>query len=307
MCMALARTVLPPLNLPILEVSTTAYDAAPSRDPSGHDVTECSGSGRLEESQTGLLIQGADGSNAGTPLDAVVDNNPEMAVGIPTSNVPDTSLDVSSGNPLQGNVPLSPHEDPHLVGEAAAARFRSQRLYISSQQQENQSAQLRRLSEITGQPRQSLSSSQASAPLAPSRERSHRQGESLDSQPGCISNGSTSAGPTGRLGRHRSTVQGTDEALKQEALTWDFMMAQMSDWQRREQSWKKFRDNVDGRLGAGILRGSCMQLGIKFDRNLNRVKSEKAGLGSNRKRFKKALSGLFTSDGTGFDASGYSV
>jgi hypothetical protein len=307
MCMALARTVLPPLNSPILEVSTTAYDAAPSRDPSGHDVTECSGSGRLEESQTGLLIQGANGSNAGTPLDAVVDNNPEMAVGIPTSNVPDTSLDVSSGNPLQGNVPLSPHEDPHLVGEAAAARFRSQRLYISSQQQENQSAQLRRLSEITGQPRQSLSSSQASAPLAPSRERSHRQGESPDSQPGCISNGSTSAGPTGRLGRHRSTVQGTDEALKQEALTWDFMMAQMSDWQRREQSWKKFRDNVDGRLGAGILRGNCMQLGIKFDRNLNRVKSEKAGLGSNRKRFKKALSGLFTSDGTGFDSSGYSV
>lgn len=303
--MALARTVFPLLNSPIQEACATV------RDPSEHDVTECSaaGSSRLEENQTWLLIQDANGSTTGNSVDAAVDNNTE--VGTYTSNVPDTSLDGSNDNPPQGNVPLSPHEDPHLVGEAAAARFRSQRLYISYQQQENQSAQLRRLSEITGRPRQSLSSSsQPSVPLAPPLERSLDQEVSLDSQPGCVSNGSASAGPTGRLGRHRATAcQGADEALKQEAKTWDFMIVQMSDWKRREQSWKKFRDEVDERFGAGILGGSCMRLGIKFgDRNLSRVKGEKvSSLGSNRKRFKKVLSGLFTSDGVGFDASGYST
>jgi hypothetical protein len=284
--MALARTVFPLLNSPIQEASATV------RDPSGHDVTECSaaGSSRLEENQTWLLTQDTNGSTTGNSVDAAVDNNTE--VGTYTSNVPDTSLDGSNDNPPQGNVPLSPHEDPHLVGEAAAARFRSQRLYIT---------------EIT----QSLSSSsQPSAPLAPPLEISLGQEESLDSQPGRISNGSASAEPTGRLGHHSSTAcQGADEALKQEAKTWDFMIVQMSDWKRREQSWKKFRDEVDERFGAGILGGSCMRLGIKFrDRNLNRVKGEKvSSLGSNRKRFKKALSGLFTSDGVGFNASGYST
>ncbi|KAK2857293.1 hypothetical protein FQN49_004846 [Arthroderma sp. PD_2] len=48
----------------------------------------------------------------------------------PVPNEP--SLPTHSGLHL----PLSPHEDPDLVGEEAAARFRSQRLYMASQQGE---------------------------------------------------------------------------------------------------------------------------------------------------------------------------
>ncbi|KZF25454.1 hypothetical protein L228DRAFT_265923 [Xylona heveae TC161] len=35
-------------------------------------------------------------------------------------------------------------------------------------------------------------------------------------------------------------------ALRQENKSWDFMLGQMSDWQERQRSWAKFRDEVRG-------------------------------------------------------------
>ena len=49
-------------------------------------------------------------------------------------------------------LPVSPHEDPDLVGEAAAARFRSQRLYMTAQQQQNQTQQSQATSTGTNRP-----------------------------------------------------------------------------------------------------------------------------------------------------------
>jgi hypothetical protein len=74
--------------------------------------------------------------------------------------------------------PLTPHEDPHLVGEVAAARARQSRIYMAKE-------------------------------LAAARK-----------------------------------MQEEDLMLKQETRTWDFMIAQMSDWEERERSWKKFRNEV---------------------------------------------------------------
>jgi len=34
--------------------------------------------------------------------------------------------------------------------------------------------------------------------------------------------------------------------LKYESKSWDFMLAQMVDWDEREQSWNKFRKEVAG-------------------------------------------------------------
>ena len=72
---------------------------------------------------------------------------------------------------IEDTVPLSPHEDPDLVGLEAATLARERRLYM---------------------------------------ER--------------CENGT--------------------EALRQESLTWDFMLSQMADWKERERSWDKFRAQV---------------------------------------------------------------
>lgn len=57
---------------------------------------------------------------------------------------------------------------------------------------------------------------------------------------------------TGRL----YSAQETDVMRKQEARTWDFMLGQMADWEDRERSWSKFREDVGRtrflrRLGVG--------------------------------------------------------
>jgi len=39
-------------------------------------------------------------------------------------------------------------------------------------------------------------------------------------------------------------IQEEDLMLKQEIRTWDFMIAQMADWEERDRSWKKFRNEV---------------------------------------------------------------
>jgi len=64
-----------------------------------------------------------------------------------------------------------------------------------------------------------------------------------------------------RLYRERC-VRG-DEALRNENKGWDFMMAQMADWEERERSWMRFRESVSGpgrrtmlakRIGVGKRR-----------------------------------------------------
>jgi hypothetical protein len=73
---------------------------------------------------------------------------------------------------------LSPLEDPHLVGEVAAARAKASRIYMAKE-------------------------------LAAARK-----------------------------------IQAEDMMLRQEIRTWDFMIAQMTDWEERERSWKNFRTEV---------------------------------------------------------------
>ena len=54
-----------------------------------------------------------------------------------------------------------------------------------------------------------------------------------------------------------------DEALRNENKGWDFMMAQMADWEERERSWMRFRESVNGprrtmlakRIGMPKLKG----------------------------------------------------
>jgi len=54
-----------------------------------------------------------------------------------------------------------------------------------------------------------------------------------------------------------------EEALRNENKGWDFMMAQMADWEERERSWMRFRESVRGpgrrtmlarRIGVGKQR-----------------------------------------------------
>jgi len=64
-----------------------------------------------------------------------------------------------------------------------------------------------------------------------------------------------------RLYRERCLKE--DEALRNESKGWDFMMAQMADWEERERSWMRFRESVRGprrtmlakRIGMPKLKG----------------------------------------------------
>jgi hypothetical protein len=119
----------------------------------------------------------------------------ELAQLLPTVSNGSTSSSTSTSNDTRTvdvvvEQPLSPLEDPQLVGERAAQQAREQRLY---------------------------------------RER-------------CL------------MG---------DEALRNENKGWDFMMAQMADWEERERSWMRFRESVRGprrtmlakRIGMPKLKG----------------------------------------------------
>lgn len=157
-------------------------------------------------------------------------------------------------------LPVSPHEDPDLVGEDAAARFRSQRLYMTAQQQQNQcvSATASRpapysslLAPETGTPTPTQSTDQVNRPNSSPNPLT----QAAPPQP---------AGAPGTRRRHRSaTTSAEEEALRvQEAKTWDFMFAQMADWEERERSWKKFKQEADRRVGAGVFRGQGLRLGF---------------------------------------------
>lgn len=43
---------------------------------------------------------------------------------------------------------------------------------------------------------------------------------------------------------YREMCQRGQEINRYEARSWDFMWGQMSDWEERERSWKKYRDRV---------------------------------------------------------------
>lgn len=51
-------------------------------------------------------------------------------------------------------------------------------------------------------------------------------------------------------------MSGREEGLRHEGRTWDFMLAQMADWEDRGRSWNRFRHEMQhgrGRLGGKIL------------------------------------------------------
>lgn len=185
------------------------------------------------------------------------------------------------------NLPLSPHEDPDLVGEEAAARFRSQRLYMAGQQEEtynNNNENQQAPAPSTGSLRPGegprvyqysslVSPAVASIPFATSRDQlPQRPRTSSSSQSGRPSNTSgsdsdASLSPNSeqqqetRVSRPRAaTYQNSaaarrelDEALRaQESKTWDFMLSQMSDWQERERSWNRYKDEMDKRFSRHV-------------------------------------------------------
>ncbi|KAK2759438.1 hypothetical protein FQN54_002916 [Arachnomyces sp. PD_36] len=171
-----------------------------------------------------------------------------------------SSQEEISQNELQETLPISPHEDPDLVGEAAAARYRSQRLYMTAQQQQNQ-----QVSTVTNRPApySSLLPPENGTPTpTQSTDRINRP----SSSPNPLTQSSQSQPPEAHRSheRHRSaTTADEEEALRmQEAKMWDFMMAQMVDWEERERSWKKFKQEVDKRVGAGVFRGQGLRLGL---------------------------------------------
>lgn len=87
------------------------------------------------------------------------------------SNTPPMSTNRSQTPVEEDPMPISPHEDPDLVGVVAAKAAREKRLFFK------------------------------------------------------------------RCASER-------EALKQESKSWDFMLSQMADWNERERSWEKFRNEV---------------------------------------------------------------
>ncbi|KAL2002667.1 hypothetical protein VTN02DRAFT_6277 [Thermoascus thermophilus] len=176
----------------------------------------------------------------------------------------------SAGRHGPDGPPLSPYEDPDLVGEAAAARFRSQRLYMTFQQRENQ--QLR--SEVTSH---QLGRPGRFAPLIPpAREETGSASPSLSSSSALASaqmitpvSGASHPGSrdeTIQRALHRpATTSAMDEALQQESQSWDFMLSQMTDRQERQQSWSKFQEEMDNRMTGGML--NRVRLGISVRRS----------------------------------------
>ncbi|KAK2795972.1 hypothetical protein FQN50_009654 [Emmonsiellopsis sp. PD_5] len=225
--------------------------------------------------------------------------SPQQSVPPNTTTGTDAQQPMSSAELL----PISPHEDPDLVGEAAAAMFRSQRLYITYQQQENHVVESQTISPITGRPYQqqppagrvhhytSLIAPAGVATISSPPPEPHHAHAHAQSRPSTAPNGSSSIShpeyrPTSSSSqgqgqvpeavpssasastaalRHRSapTTAAADAELDDEALcaqeskTWDFMLAQMADWEERERSWKRFKEEMDkkirpGRLGLGL-------------------------------------------------------
>lgn len=192
------------------------------------------------------------------------------------------------------NLPFSPFEDPDLVGEAAAARFRSQRIYRALQQEENlhqqQLSAAASGSQQQDQRQQHVYHYSSLITDADNPRTSHQRPSTapgLSTEPSSSTDSSesseapsastttttntpntsntTSSSPTNPSSRantrpRANTAVDYDEIMyAQESRTWDFMLAQMADWEERQRSWKKFKEEVDRRLirnGWGVLSSS---------------------------------------------------
>lgn len=207
----------------------------------------------------------------------VVDNPPGEGTARPRSNSPDAPAG-DGPNMDEQLLPLSPHEDPDLVGEEAAARFRSQRLYRVYQQLENQGQHPQHLatadagrSQTSSQPTRPYHYSSlvppANSPTAatPSNEAPAERLARHTTSPSPPQNPSFSCDNLTTEGRHverhqkfparqrANTTAEFEEALRaQESRTWDFMLAQMADREERQRDWNKFKKDVDRRLGSRI-------------------------------------------------------
>ncbi|EFQ98272.1 hypothetical protein MGYG_01306 [Nannizzia gypsea CBS 118893] len=110
---AISRFIFPGLFQTTTDITTSSISEMENR-PSSRNVAMPSPLGQAHNSSTITLVR--------SPT--------EEPSAVSTAN--ETTSPTHSGIHL----PLSPHEDPDLVGEEAAARFRSQRLYMASQQEE---------------------------------------------------------------------------------------------------------------------------------------------------------------------------
>ncbi|KAF3491452.1 uncharacterized protein GIQ15_00969 [Arthroderma uncinatum] len=113
---AISRFIFPGLfQTAATDITTTSISEIENRPTSSRNVAAPVSLGTVHNSSTLTLVH--------SPAE-----EPPATGPIPN----ESSLPTHSGVHL----PLSPHEDPDLVGEEAAARFRSQRLYMASQQEE---------------------------------------------------------------------------------------------------------------------------------------------------------------------------
>jgi mannitol-1-phosphate 5-dehydrogenase len=226
------------------------------------------------------------------------------------------TTDDDEQNKLSQALPFSPLEDPDLVGEAAAAKFRSQRLYMIHQQQENQSSQSQFASAITSSDPQSqlgrvyqyssLVPPTSTSPSTSSLDERHPPTAStVVTEPAPLTErvapNQVSEQPLATYAQHRPTWSPElDAALRaQESKTWDFMLAQMADWEERERSWKKFRDDVDKKSGIGVKTGLGWGLGfvsIGGKGKSKKVQTDHGGHGRKKRKNKVDLFGGGTPD-----------
>jgi hypothetical protein len=81
------------------------------------------------------------------------------------------------------------------------------------------------------------------------REHPNRQPASPDEDPDLVGTEAAKAARERRL--YLQKCREEREALRQESMSWDFMISQMADWKERERSWQKFRAEVDQNKGFG--------------------------------------------------------
>lgn len=84
------------------------------------------------------------------------------------------------------------------------------------------------------------------APVGPPLDRIHEdEAEAINplEDPHLVGEEAARKARAARLYRERC-LRGED-ALKCENKSWDFLLAQMADWDKREKSWEKFRSEVD--------------------------------------------------------------
>ncbi|PGH16658.1 hypothetical protein AJ79_01530 [Helicocarpus griseus UAMH5409] len=310
---SLARSVFPPLFQGLSDSSALGSMGESSAMPSARTSSPGTMGHHLRGSSSSILGSLHEDSvihpRTRSPLQSTSANN----VG---------AVDASQAD--LGQLPVSPHEDPDLVGEAAAAMFRSQRLYITYQQQENNSVEAQSISPNTGRPHQQTTAGrthQYSSLITPAGSATTTTpSSSPDQQSRSTSNPDASAETTTaqseRTTSQQPDIQPTstaqqntpattqlldDDALcAQESKTWDFMLAQMADWEERERSWKKFKDEMDkklssSKLGLGLgwgLWSLSAAAGIGGSRN-GRGNGSGSGSGSGSGRGKLKKSGPF--------------